>query len=266
MLIIGERINTSRKSINESVENRNAAYIQADAKSQIDSGADMVDVNAGSRRDSEVDDLSWLVGVVQEALPQVRLCLDSANPESLKAVLNQDEHPPMLNSVTGERSRFEATAPVIQFRECDIVALCIDDRGIPKDVDQALENACRLISDLEGLGVKRERIYLDPVIQAISTNTKAALMALETIERIRRELKGVNIICGLSNISFGLPKRPLIHRSFLTLAMKAGLNAAIVDPLDKRLMGTLRATAVLLDQDPWCQAYTAAFRQGKLEV
>jgi cobalamin-dependent methionine synthase I len=266
MLIIGERINTSRKPVNKTVANRDAAYIQADVRAQVDSGADFIDVNAGSRRNSEVDDLSWLIEVIQDAVPQVRLSIDSPNPDSMKAVLNQVEHSPMLNSITGERSRLESMAPIIQLRECDIVALCIDDRGIPKSVDQALENAYRLTSDLERLGVKRERIYLDPVIQAVSTNTKAALMVLETIERIRRELKGVNIICGLSNISFGLPKRPLIHSSFLTLALKAGLNAAIVDPLDKRLMGTLRATALLLDQDPWCQAYTAAFRQGKLEA
>jgi 5-methyltetrahydrofolate--homocysteine methyltransferase len=88
---------------------------------------------------------------------------------------------------------------------------------------------------------------------------------METIARIRRDLEGVNVICGLSNISFGLPRRSLVNRAFLTLAMKAGLNAAILDPLDKKLMGTLRATAVLLNQDPWCQAYTAAFRTGRLE-
>ena len=266
MLIIGERINTSRKPVNKAVADRDSAYIQTDVKSQIDSGADLIDVNAGSRRNSEVDDLLWLIEIIQSGLPQVRLCIDSPNPDSLKAVLDQVEHPPMLNSITGERSRFEAMAPIIQFRECDIVALCIDDRGIPKSAEQALENAGRLISDLERLGVKRERIYLDPVIQAVSTNTNAALMVLETIDRIRQESEGVNVICGLSNISFGLPKRPLMNRAFLTLAMKAGLNAAIVDPLDKKLMGTLRATAVLLDQDPWCQAYTAAFREGKLET
>ena len=266
MLIIGERINTSRKPVNKAVAGRDSAYIQADVRSQIDSGADLIDVNAGSRRNSEVDDLLWLIEVIQKALPQVRLCIDSPTPDSLKAVLDQVAHPPMLNSTTMETSRFEAMAPIIQFRECDIVALCIDGRGIPKSAGQALENAVRLVSDLERLGVKRERIYLDPVIQAVSANTNAALMVLETIDRIRRELEGTNVICGLSNISFGLPKRSLMNRAFLTLAMKAGLNAAIADPLDKKLMGTLRATTILLDQDPWCQAYTAAFREGKLET
>ena len=266
MLIIGERINTSRKPVNEAVTNRDAKYIQADVTSQMDAGADLVDINAGSRRNSEVDDLFWLIDVIQDALPQIRLCIDSPKPDCLKAVLDQVEHPPMLNSTTAERSRFEAMAPIIQLRECDIVALCIDDRGIPKSAEQALENAARLVSDLESLGVKRGRIYVDPVIQAVSTNQNAALTVLETVVRVRRELEGVNVICGLSNISFGLPKRPLVNRAFLTLAMNAGINAAIVDPLDKKLMGTLRATAVLLGQDPWCQAYTKAFREGRLET
>ena len=176
MLIIGERINTSRKLINESVANRDAVYIQEDVRSQIDSGADLINVNAGSRRNSEVEDLFWLIEVIQKSLPQVRLCIDSPNQESMKAVLDQVEHPPMLNSITGERSRFEAMAPIIQFRECDIVALCIDDRGIPKSADQALENAVRLVSDLERLGVKRERIYLDPFVQAVSASQTEVLL------------------------------------------------------------------------------------------
>ena len=266
MLIIGERINTSRKPVNKAVASQNVSYIQADVRAQVDSGADFIDVNAGSRRNSEVDDLSWLIEVIQDAVPQVKLSIDSPNPDSMKAVLDHVEHSPMINSITGERSRLESMAPIIQLRECNIVALCIDDQGIPKSTDQALKKADRLISYLERMGVKRENIYLDPVIQALSVNTNVALMVLETIDRIRQEFEGVNVICGLSNISFGLPKRLLINRTFLTLAMKAGLNAAIVDPLDKKLMGTLRATAVLLDQDPWCQAYTAAFRQGKLEA
>lgn len=266
MLIIGERINTSRKPVNQAVADRDAAYIQEDVKSQIESGADLIDVNAGSRRNSEVADLSWLIEVVQYSFPEVRLCIDSPNPETLKAVLGTLRHPPMLNSITGERSRFEAMAPIVRSGECDIVALCINDQGIPKSAEQALENAGRLVTDLERLGVDRQRIYLDPVIQAVSANKNAAMTALETISGIRRELEGANVICGLSNISFGLPRRSLVNRTFLALAMRAGLSAAIVDPLDKRLMGTLRAAAVLLGQDPWCQAYTSAFREGKLDL
>ena len=265
MIIVGERINTSRKPVNEAVAARDAQHIKDDVRLQIESGADLIDVNAGSRRDSEINDLAWLIETIQEELPEARLCIDSPNPESIKAVLNQVKHIPMINSTTIEKSRFEAMAPVIQMRECDIVALCIDDRGIPKNADQALENADKLIKEIEKLGVKRNRIFIDPVIQAVSANQNAALVVLETIERIRREFDGVNVISGLSNISFGLPNRHLVNRTFLALAMNSGLNAAIVDPTDKKLTGTIFASAVLLGQDQWCQEYTRAFREGKLE-
>jgi cobalamin-dependent methionine synthase I len=265
MLIVGERINTSRKSINEAVAKRDAACIAREAKSQTEAGAKLIDVNAGSRRDCEVEDLVWMIEIIQKALPQVRLCVDSPNPQSLKAILDRVANPPMLNSTTAERSRFEAMAPLIRRRECDVVALCIDDRGIPKNAEQTLENAARLVSGLEALGVDRKRIYVDPVIQAVSANTKAALMVLEVIQHLKKEYAGVNVICGLSNISFGVPKRSLVNRVFLSLAMKAGLDAAIVDPLDGQLMGTLMATEMLLDRDPWCQAFTRAFRRGRLE-
>lgn len=264
MLIVGERINTSRKQVSEAVVGRDAAFIQADVKLQVESGANLIDVNAGSRHDTEIDDLLWLIRVIQEVFPDARLCLDSPNPDSLSAVSGCVGHVPMFNSITGEENRFRAMAPLIQSRECDVVALCIDDRGIPANADQALDNAARLISGLEGLGVKRQRIYIDPVIQTVSTNPNAALTVLETIERGRLQFEGVHFICGLSNISFGLPKRQLLNRTFLALAMKAGLDSAIIDPLDKDLMGTLRAAAVLVGQDLWCQSYLGAFRQGIL--
>ena len=264
MLIVGERINTTRKPIAEAVTNRDADFILNEASSQIEAGAALVDVNAGSRHKSEVEDLTWLIETIQKCLPEARLCVDSPYPKTLAAVLDMVVHTPMINSTTAESARFEAMAPIIQKRECDIVALCIDDRGIPKSAKQALENAAKLVADLQSIGVKPERIYLDPIIQAVSTNQKAGLIALETIETIRRDHEGVNVVCGLSNISFGLPRRSLINRTFLTLAMKAGLNSAIIDPKDINLMGALRAAAVLLGNDDWCQAYTKASRAGLL--
>jgi len=111
-----------------------------------------------------------------------------------------------------------------------------------------------------------KRMNVDSVIQAVSTNAHAGILVLlDAIDEIRRELEGVNIISGLSNVSFGLPSRSLVNRGFLTLAMKSGLNAAILDPSDKKFMSALAAARVLLNQDPWCQAYTRAFREGRLK-
>jgi len=264
MLIVGERINTSRKQVNEAVEKRDVHFIQADVKAQVEAGALLIDINSGSRFGSELEDLFWLIEVVQEAVP-VRLSLDSSDPQCLKKALKKARDLPMVNSTTAEKSKFESMAPVIQERECEVVALCMDERGIPKSVDQVMENAQKLVRNLEALGVKRERIYLDPLVQAISIDPRAGLMALESIERIHKEFPGVKTICGLSNISFSLPKRSLVNRTFLPLAMKAGVSAALIDPLDKKLIGTLKATTLLLGQDPYCREYLKAFREGRLE-
>lgn len=140
----------------------------------------------------------------------------------------------------------------------------MDDRGIPKSVDHVMENAEKLVRDLEAIGVKRERRYLDPLIQAVSTDSKAGLKALEAIEKIHQEFRGVKTICGISNISYALPKRPIINRTFLILAMREGLSAAIIDSLDKSMMATLLATTMFLGEDDYCLKYIKAFREGGL--
>jgi cobalamin-dependent methionine synthase I len=264
VLIVGERINTSRKAVNEAVEKRDVAYIQADVKAQVEAGADIIDVNTGSRSASELDDLRWLIDIIEEAVP-ARLSLDSSNPDVLAAIVGKVRDLPMINSTTAEKARFEKMVSVIKERECDVVELCIDERGIPKTAGHILENATKLVGDLEAIGVKRERIHLDPLVQAVSVDNKAALTFLEAIERINTELPGLKTVCGLSNVSFSLPKRPLVNRTFLALAMRAGLQGALIDPLDKKLMATLRATMLLLGKDPYCRTYLKAYRAGRFE-
>lgn len=250
--------------MNEAVERRDAAFIQTDVRAQVEAGAHLIDVNAGSRSGSELQDLFWLVEVIEEAV-SVRLSLDSSDPRCLEKVVKKVRELPMVNSTTAEKARFEQMVPVIQQRECDVVALCLDERGIPKNVGQVLENAGKVVGDLERLGVRRERIYLDPLIQAVSTNTEAGLMALEAIGEIHQKLSGVKTICGLSNISFSLPKRSLVNRTFLSLAMRVGLSAVLIDPLDKKLMSVFKATALVIGRDRYCRDYIRAFREGKLD-
>lgn len=264
MLIVGERINTSRKPIDEAVGKRDKNFILEEVKAQLDGGAHIIDVNAGSRFGSELDDLFWLIDIIQDSFT-VRLSIDTTDPICMKKALEKVKEKPMINSITAEKNRFDEMAEAIQNRDCDVIGLCMDERGLPKDVEQVIENAHKLVKDLEKIGIKRESIYLDPSIQAISVNQKAGLMAIESIERIQNEFTGVKTICGLSNISFSLPKRHLINRTFLPLLMKAGLSAAIIDPVDKKLMSTIKATDLILGRDPFCRNYLKDFREGKLE-
>ena len=263
MLIVGERINTSRKSVNEAVEKRDAAYITADVQKQVKAGADYIDVNAGSRIGSEMEDLGWLQDVIEAAVT-VPLALDSPDPNVLLAMVKRVKQKPMINSTTAEAIRFEAMKAVVQERECDLVALCMDERGIPRSVDQILENASFLVQNLTKLGMSIEKIHLDPMIQPISVNKENGTLAVETIRRLHREFPGVKTICGLSNISFGLPNRFLVNRLFMVLCIGAGLTGALVDPLDQKMMTNILVTETLVGKDNFCLKYLKASRAGTL--
>lgn len=263
MLIVGERINTSRKPVNEAVEKRDAAYITADVQKQVKAGVDYIDVNSGSRIGSEMEDLGWLVDVIEAAV-NVPLALDSPDPKVLLAMMKRVKQNPMINSTTAEASRFEGMKAVVQERECDLVALCMDERGIPRSVDQILENASSLVQNLTKLGMSIERIHLDPMIQPISVNKENGTLAVETIRRLHREFPGVKTICGLSNISFGLPNRFLVNRLFMVLCIGAGLTGALVDPLDQKMMTNILVAETLAGKDNFCLKYLKASRAGTL--
>lgn len=263
MLIVGERINTSRKPVNEGVEKRDAAYITADVQKQVKAGADYIDVNAGSRIGSEMEDLAWLVDVIEAAV-NVPLALDSPDPKVLLAMMKRVKQNPMINSTTAEASRFEAMKAVVQERECDLVALCMDERGIPRSVDQILGNASSLVQNLTKLGMSIEKIHLDPMIQPISVNKENGTLAVETIRRLHQEFPGVKTICGLSNISFGLPNRFLVNRLFMVLCLGVGLTGALVDPLDQKMMTNILVAETLAGRDDYCMKYLKANRAGTL--
>jgi 5-methyltetrahydrofolate--homocysteine methyltransferase len=263
MLIVGERINTSRKAVNEAVEKRDAAYITDDVQKQAKAGANYIDVNAGSRIGSEMEDLSWLIEVAEAAV-EVPLSLDSPDPKVLMTLIKKAKKRPMINSTTAEKDRFEAMKAVFQAREAEVVALCMDERGIPGAVDQALENAHFLVKNLNQLGIPAQSIHLDPMIQPVSVNNKNGLLALETIRRIHQEFPGVKTVCGLSNVSYGLPKRFLVNRTFMVLAIGAGLTGAIVDPLDQKMMTNILVAETLAGRDDYCMKYLKANRAGKL--
>jgi cobalamin-dependent methionine synthase I len=263
MLIVGERINTSRKAVDEAVEKRDAAYITGDVQKQAKAGANYIDVNAGSRIGTEMEDLTWLIEVAEAAV-EVPLSVDSPDPKVLQALIKKVKKKPMINSTTAEKDRFEAMKAVVKERECEIVALCMDNRGIPNAVDQALENAHFLVNNLTQAGVPIQSIHLDPMIQPVSVNNKNGLLALETIRRIHQEFPGVKTVCGLSNVSYGLPKRFLVNRTFMVLAIGAGLTGAIVDPLDQKMMTHILVAETLAGRDDYCMKYLKANRAGTL--
>jgi 5-methyltetrahydrofolate--homocysteine methyltransferase len=263
MLIIGEKINGTRSQVAKAIAERDKEYIQYLARRQVEAGADYLDVNAGTKPDLETDALVWLVRVVQEVV-DVTLCLDTVNPKALTAAMDHVEQTPMINSISGEKRRLEEVLPLTAKHGCSVIALALDDRGIPKTTEDRLDIVRQVIHQTDQAGIVRDKLFIDPLVIAIATDTNSGLKAFETMREIKAEFQDVHLTSGLSNISFGMPARGLINRAFLAFALEAGLDSAIMDPLDRELCEALLAAEVVLGRDRYCLNYTNAFRAGKI--
>jgi cobalamin-dependent methionine synthase I len=263
VIIVGEKINTSRKSIEEAVNKRDAAFIGRVARDQAEAGAHYIDVNAGTFLDQEADCLCWLVETVQKEV-ELPLCLDSANPKALSEAIKRHKGEPMVNSISLEEDRFQSLLPVITSQPCHVVALCMARTSMPVTVEERVQVGSELIKKLTDKGIPLGKIYVDPLVQPVSVDTGMGIAALGAINKIMNDFQGVNTICGLSNISFGLPERCLINHSFLALCIAHGLSAAILDPTDKQLMATLLAIEMLLGRDEYCQNFIDAYQSGRI--
>jgi len=263
MIIVGEKINTSRKSIAEAVKRQDAVFIANVARDQAEAGAHYIDVNAGTFLDQEVDYLCWLVETVQNEV-ELPLCLDSPNPKALSEAIKHHKGEPMINSISLEKDRFQSLLPVITSQPCSVVALCMAQTSMPITVEERVQVGSELIKKLTDEGILLEKIYVDPLVQPVSVDTRMGIATLGAINKIMNGFPGVNTICGLSNISFGLPERCLINRNFLALCMSYGLSAAILDPTDKQLMAALLTVEVLLGRDEYCENFIDAYQNGRI--
>ncbi len=262
--VIGERINTSRKMVQAAVIQRDAAYITDDVKKQQEAGADYIDVNGGARIGHELNDMKWLIEIIGP-VATVPLCLDSPDPAVLEVAYGMIKKPPMINSISLEKERFDTMMPFLEGKDCRIVALCMDDSGMPVDSQDIIKRAARLIKELTRIGFETARIYIDPLVQPISTDTSKGAMVLDAVRRIKAEYPQVHITGGLSNISYGLPERRIINRTFVTLMMDAGMDSAIIDPLDARIMGAIRTADMLLGNDNYCMNFLKRVRSGMIQ-
>jgi len=266
VIIIGELINGTRKSIKAAIESRDAEFIANLAQRQVEAGADYIDCNPGTVGEREVEDLKWLVATVQEAV-DAPLSLDTPNADALASALDVygQQQPPIINSITLETERLEALLPIVSGGQVRVIALALDDAGMPSAPGQREDIALRLVQALAEEGIADEDIFVDPVIPPLSTDPSCGACILGAIAGIREGAPDCHITCGLSNISYGLPNRGLLNRTFLVQAVAHGLDSAILDPLDRELMQTVYAAEALAGRDEWCAGYIAAHREGKLD-
>jgi 5-methyltetrahydrofolate--homocysteine methyltransferase len=264
LIIIGERINSTRAGIREAIKAKKPDFLIDEAKKQLACGAQFIDINCAMSATDEVQDIDWTVSVIQSALPGVSICLDSPNPLAIKRALEvyKAGGELFINSITAEEKRMADIAPLALKYDAKLIALTMGAEGMPNSAEDRFAVARSIMLKLSETGFDAKRLYFDPLIRPVSTEPEQAKEVLRSIPMIKS--LGANTVCGLSNVSFGLPDRKVINSAFLAMALYAGLDAAILDPTEKQVMSVARASAAILSDDEYCAAYIGAFREGRL--
>jgi 5-methyltetrahydrofolate--homocysteine methyltransferase len=256
--IIGERINpTGRKQFQTELQAGDLSRIETDVAQQVAGGADMLDVNVGDPLADEVGLMAKAIPLVQ-GLTDLPLCIDSSVIEALEAGLSAYEGKALVNSVTGEDERLEAILPIVARHGAAVIGLANDDE-IPMEPERRLAVARKIVSAAGDHGIPSEDVVIDPLAMPVGAEPRAVTLFLETVRLIRDDL-GVNMTCGASNTSFGLPGRHTLGAAFLALAASHGLTCAIMDARSEEIVEAVRATDFLLGHDEWGAVWIARYR------
>ncbi|MDA8442951.1 MAG: dihydropteroate synthase [Peptococcaceae bacterium] len=263
MLIIGEKLNSAIPSVRQVFNAKDVEAVKGLAVNQTQAGADYLDLNTA--QGEELADMTWLVRTVQAAV-DTPLCLDSTDAAVLKQGLDSyvgDKSKVMLNSVSLEKKRLEAVLPLALEYQCPLIALTLDDNGIPKTAEQRIQLAEQLVNILVQKNYDLNKLYIDPLVLPLAVSHTNAVMFFQCLSEIKRLFK-VKTVSGLSNISYDMPKRKVINRHFLTICMAQGMDAAILDPLDAKIMTSVTTNNLLLGNDRFSRNFLKAFRNDSL--
>lgn len=263
--VVGERINpTGKKRLQQALREGDSAYPCAQAVAQAEAGAEVLDVNAGLPGIDEAATLERLVRDLQ-AVTDLPLQLDSSNPEALSRALRVYNGKPIVNSVNGEQKTLDEILPLCKKYGAAVVGLTLDEQGIPTSAEGRFAIAQKIVKAATEIGIPKEDIYIDCLTLTASAQQEGAAQTLEALSRCKREL-GVRTVLGVSNISFGLPCRGYLNTTFLTMAMAAGLDLAIMNPNTPEMMAAVRAYRVLTSQDKQSADYVAAYADVQIQT
>ncbi|MEJ2657738.1 MAG: dihydropteroate synthase [Desulfobacterales bacterium] len=264
MIIVGEKINATIPKINTMIQNRDGQKLTALAQKQAHAGADYIDVNVAigvGTRDDEISAMKWAVETIQKTV-STPLCFDSADQAVLETGLDiNGDRPAMINSTKAEDESLNKIIPLAVHYNTALVALAMDEQGIPKTVKDRLSACEKIARACQKFGFSLDNLFFDPLVLPVSTDIRQGQVTLDTLAEIKEKFPGAQTVMGLSNISYGLPNRAGLNSAFLHMAVSAGLDAAIMDPLDEQIMGAVRTAEVLVGKDRHCRRYTRTFRQ-----
>jgi 5-methyltetrahydrofolate--homocysteine methyltransferase len=257
-VLIGERINpTGKKKLAEALKAGDLEIVRREALTQVEAGADIIDVNVGT---FGVDEVTLLPKAVREVMASVDvpLCLDSSNPDALEAALKVHKGKPLVNSVTGEKHSLKRILPLIKEYGAAVIGLVQDEDGIPRDTEGRVRVAHKIVERAEAAGIPREDLIIDCLAFAVGAEPGSGVAVIGAIRRIKAEL-GVNMTMGASNVSFGLPDRELLNNAFVVIAVAAGATCLIVDAAKVRPI--ILAADLVLGRDKRARRYIEAYRQ-----
>jgi 5-methyltetrahydrofolate corrinoid/iron sulfur protein methyltransferase len=263
MIIIGEKLNGFIPSVGRAIRSGDETFLRDLAIRQEEAGANYLDVCAAVDSEIEAKTLRWLVELVQDAT-SLPLCIDSPNPAVLAEVLPHCKRAGIVNSVSMESGKIETLFPLIADTGWKTIALLCANTGVPEQAEGRLVLFEQIRTSAKEYGISEERLLIDPVVHTLSTDETALSIFTACAKEIRIRSPRAHVVSGLSNISFGLPARPLINRAFLVLAIQSGMNAAIMDVLDRDMVGLLHATNALLGEDAYCMEFINAFRENRI--
>lgn len=262
--IIGERINpTGRKAVLEALQAGNFDLVRKDALDQVSAGAAVLDINAGVPGADEPALIQQIIRNVMEVV-DIPLCIDTANPVALAAALSIYEGKALINSVNGEERSLDAVLPLAREYGAAIIGLCLDGNGIPPTAEARFAVAARIIERAAKAGIALEDVIIDPLAMAMSADSNAGRIALDTIQLVVQEF-GVNISMGASNISFGMPDRKYINATYIAMAIHAGLTCPITNPLLVEVNTAILAADLAMGRDEYGMGWIKAYRRREKE-
>jgi cobalamin-dependent methionine synthase I len=272
MIVIGEKINSTRKNIKQALLSRDLDALMEEARVQLSFGADYIDINTAGSIEREKDDLIWLIENVQDAF-SCSISIDSPDSSIVKEALGACRNKPFINSISAEKTRLSLLKQLMAEKNSYIIILAMDDNGMPNDLESRLSIAADIMSFADSQGIDKDDIFIDPLVKPVSTEPEQAGFFLESVRRLKE--KGIRCVGGLSNVSFGLPRRDILNAVFIKLALDAGIDAAIIDPTQRAVKCILDAQGLpdeisllaentILGRDEYSMNYIKAFRAGKL--
>ena len=269
MIIIGEKVNASRKVIRQAIGARTQQVIERVVRAQDEAGAHYIDLNAGTGTgdsEQEAADLEWLVDIALSCTEK-KLALDASDPRVLQraAAHLAGRRPWLLNSISAEAAKLDRLVPLAAEHDVPVIALAMGDSGVPSDVDGRIAACDRILEATAAAGIATERVYIDPLSMPISAGISHGQVTLETLRRIHERVADAKTTVGLSNVSFGLPRRSLVNATFLVAALTHGLDSAICDPTDPEVRKAIVLGELVAGRDRHCRRYARELRKGTLE-